>query len=89
MSRLVLYHVLYDSRPSVPFAIAQTLDLDDPRVYRDLSRPVGALGDGRAAKFTERYEGLEMEYDPATAEALWAPNIHTSYEHLPSHAHSR
>ncbi|CAM9604379.1 unnamed protein product, partial [Choristocarpus tenellus] len=34
------------------------LDLDDPRVYRDLSKPMGAIGATRAKQFRERYEAV-------------------------------
>lgn len=33
---------------------SETIDLNDPRVYRDLSRPVGALGKDRLKLFQER-----------------------------------
>ena len=32
------------------------LDLDDERVYRDLSKPMGAIGKDRAKSFADRYE---------------------------------
>ncbi|KAI8325938.1 hypothetical protein GQ54DRAFT_250480, partial [Martensiomyces pterosporus] len=35
------------------------LDLQDPRVYRDLSRPIGALNERRLRHFVERYETFE------------------------------
>jgi hypothetical protein len=45
------------------------LDLDDPCVYRDLSKPVGALEPKRAASFKERFDSLRDEFDPAEAAA--------------------
>jgi hypothetical protein len=35
------------------------INLDDPAVYRDLSKPVGALNPSRLKQFVERYEGFE------------------------------
>lgn len=34
------------------------IDLNDPSVYRDLSKPMGALGESRAEQFRERFEAL-------------------------------
>ena len=49
--------------PVVPWVLreweAPTLDLADPRVYRDLSKPVGALNAARLAAFVERFHSLE------------------------------
>ncbi|KAH6597010.1 hypothetical protein BASA50_004768 [Batrachochytrium salamandrivorans] len=36
-----------------------TLDLEDPSVYRDLSKPIGALNLERLAGFLERYKSFE------------------------------
>lgn len=38
-----------------------TLDLNDPSIYRDLSKPVGALNPTRLESFLARYESLEEE----------------------------
>ena len=38
------------------------IDLDDPTVYRDLSKPMGGQGAQRAVQFQERYEALESNY---------------------------
>jgi len=38
---------------------SQVLDLSNPKVYRDLSSPMGALSAQRAAKFRERYENWD------------------------------
>ena len=35
-----------------------TLDLSDPRVYRDLSKPMGALHEPRLKEFLNRYRSL-------------------------------
>jgi len=58
--------------PVFPWVIADyesdEIDLKNPCVYRDLSKPMGALGVARAAQFKERYEALQSncvdEYDP-------------------------
>ena len=46
----------------MPWVIADytspELDLADPACFRDLSKPMGALGERRAEQFRERYEGL-------------------------------
>jgi Beige/BEACH domain/Neurobeachin beta propeller domain/Neurobeachin/BDCP, DUF4704 alpha solenoid region/PH domain associated with Beige/BEACH/Neurobeachin alpha solenoid region/Domain of unknown function (DUF4800)/Concanavalin A-like lectin/glucanases superfamily len=38
---------------------ADTLDLDDPAMFRDLSKPVGALNPERLTQFVERFESWE------------------------------
>ena len=38
---------------------SERLDLNDKRVYRDLSKPMGAIGDARARLFRERYKTWE------------------------------
>jgi hypothetical protein len=49
--------------PVFPWVIAdyesEALDLHSPLTYRDLSKPMGALGAARAAQFRDRYEALE------------------------------
>lgn len=42
------------------------LDLDDPRVYRDLSKPMGALTEPRRSKFKERFDSWADD-DPIPA----------------------
>jgi hypothetical protein len=46
--------------PVFPWVLAdytsKVLDLDDPRVYRDLSKPVGALNPARLERYLERYK---------------------------------
>lgn len=48
--------------PVFPWVIADytsaDLDLDDPKTYRDLSRPMGAQSEKRRRQFVERYEAL-------------------------------
>jgi len=41
-----------------------SIDLNDPSVYRDLSRPIGALNEERLANFQERYDMFEHETIP-------------------------
>ena len=52
--------------PVFPWVIAdydsEEIDLDDPATYRDLSKPMGAVGDERARQFQERYEALASTY---------------------------
>mmetsp|Transcript_62593 Transcript_62593/g.93086 ORF Transcript_62593/g.93086 Transcript_62593/m.93086 type:complete len:1004 (+) Transcript_62593:4339-7350(+) len=52
--------------PVFPWILAdydsEEIDLNDPSVYRDLSKPMGAQGETRAAQFRERYEALESNY---------------------------
>ncbi|CAE7476491.1 lvsC, partial [Symbiodinium microadriaticum] len=49
--------------PVMPWIIAQydkdTIDLNDPSVYRDLSKPVGALNEERLQSFIERFESFK------------------------------
>ena len=40
------------------------LDLDDPSIYRDLSKPIGALNADRFDIFQERFQGFEDETIP-------------------------
>lgn len=50
--------------PVFPWIIAdytsETIDLTDPRVFRDLSKPVGALNADRLSQLLERYKELEL-----------------------------
>jgi hypothetical protein len=52
--------------PVFPWVIAdydsEEIDLEDPKTYRDLSKPMGALGEERAKQFRDRYEALEANY---------------------------
>lgn len=49
--------------PVFPWVLAdytsENIDLTDPRVFRDLSKPVGALNPDRLAQLIERYNELE------------------------------
>jgi hypothetical protein len=49
--------------PVFPWVIADytsaTLDLHDPAIYRDLSKPMGALNATRLAEFLDRFESFE------------------------------
>jgi hypothetical protein len=53
--------------PVFPWVIAdyesEEIDLNNPNIYRDLSKPMGALGLARAEQFKERYEALESNYN--------------------------
>ncbi|ODQ82000.1 hypothetical protein BABINDRAFT_18517, partial [Babjeviella inositovora NRRL Y-12698] len=53
--------------PVFPWVIADytsdELDLDDPKSFRDLSKPMGAQSEERLGKFRERYEALESLED--------------------------
>ena len=52
--------------PVFPWVLAdydsEEIDLSDPSVYRDFSKPMGGQGAERAAQFQERYEALESNY---------------------------
>eukprot|EP00980_Cylindrotheca_fusiformis_P008522 scaffold1807_cov140-Cylindrotheca_fusiformis.AAC.14 len=52
--------------PVFPWIIAdyesEEIDLDDPNTFRDLSKPMGGLGEVRAQQFRERYEALKANY---------------------------
>lgn len=52
--------------PVFPWIIAdydsEEIDLDDPKSFRDLSKPMGGLGETRAQQFRERYEALKANY---------------------------
>jgi Beige/BEACH domain/PH domain associated with Beige/BEACH len=52
--------------PVFPWVIAdydsEEIDLSDPKTYRDLSKPMGALGEDRAQQFRDRYEALASTY---------------------------
>ena len=54
--------------PVFPWILAdydsEVLDLDDPRTFRDLSKPVGALQPERLAQFRERYECYDDPFVP-------------------------
>ncbi|CAG8717115.1 2322_t:CDS:2, partial [Acaulospora morrowiae] len=38
---------------------SETLDLSDPKIYRDLSKPIGAINPVRLEQFIERYENFD------------------------------
>jgi len=52
--------------PVFPWVIAdydsEEIDLNDPKTYRDLSKPMGALGEERAQQFRDRFEALQQTY---------------------------
>ena len=47
---------------------SEEIDLNDPAVYRDLSKPMGAIGESRAEQFRDRFDALADyamdEHDP-------------------------
>lgn len=49
--------------PVFPWVLAdyssESLDLENPHVYRDLSKPIGALNSSRLENFLERYENFD------------------------------
>eukprot|EP01083_Nonionella_stella_P006087 17617_1 len=53
--------------PVVPWVITDftspELDLNDPLIFRDLSKPIGALDAGSLSKFMERFESLKEDED--------------------------
>lgn len=53
--------------PVFPWVVAdynsEFLDLDAPSTFRDLSKPMGALNDHRAAQFRERYHAMGHDMD--------------------------
>ena len=52
--------------PVFPWIIAdyesEELDFDDPKTFRDLSKPMGAQSEARAQQFRDRFEALEENY---------------------------
>eukprot|EP00002_Diphylleia_rotans_P018239 TRINITY_DN3536_c0_g1_i1.p1 TRINITY_DN3536_c0_g1~~TRINITY_DN3536_c0_g1_i1.p1 ORF type:complete len:2280 (-),score=409.51 TRINITY_DN3536_c0_g1_i1:41-6880(-) len=43
---------------------SRRIDLNDPSIYRDLSKPIGALEPNRLAKYLERYKAFESDDSP-------------------------
>ncbi|QWU87592.1 hypothetical protein CA3LBN_001857 [Candidozyma haemuli] len=56
--------------PVFPWVLAdyesEELDLSDPKVFRDLSKPMGAQNAARASQFAERYEALSTLDDSSS-----------------------
>jgi hypothetical protein len=54
--------------PIMPWVIAQysedAIDLTDPRTFRDLSKPIGALNEKRLESFLERYQSCRDDIPP-------------------------
>ena len=42
---------------------SEELNLNDPSIYRDLSKPMGAQGEARAQLYRERFDELEKNYE--------------------------
>ena len=59
------------SYPVFPWIIAdyksETLNLSDPETFRDLSKPMGAIGDKRCQQFQERFDSLNDFRTPDSA----------------------
>lgn len=49
--------------PVFPWVVSDyessTIDLNDPKVYRDLTKPVGALNEERLIALRERYDEMD------------------------------
>ncbi len=52
----------------------QTLDLTNPKTFRDLSKPMGAQSEARLTRFIERYRYFE---DPTGMYVHWLPSNYT------------
>lgn len=39
--------------------LSQEIDLNDPKTYRDLTKPIGALNENRLKQLRERYEEMD------------------------------
>ncbi|CAG8610076.1 15441_t:CDS:2, partial [Acaulospora colombiana] len=50
---------------------SETLDLSDPKIYRDLSKPIGALNPVRLEQFIDRYESFDDPSGRIKKFALW------------------
>ncbi|XP_039629915.1 WD repeat- and FYVE domain-containing protein 4 isoform X2 [Polypterus senegalus] len=61
--------------PVFPWIIAdydsETLDLSNPKTFRDLSKPMGAQTEERRAKFIERYNEVENNDGDLSAQCLY------------------
>jgi len=53
--------------PVFPWVLAdyesEEIDLNDPKSFRDFSKPMGGQNEARAMQFRDRYEALEQSYD--------------------------
>jgi len=62
--------------PIMPWVLAdydsETLDLDDPKSFRDLSKPMGCQTDERMREFVSRYDQLGELGDDRTPPAHYA-----------------
>ena len=54
---------------------SDALDLSDPNIYRDLSKPIGALNEDRFEIFNERYQVSQPTSQPATQHSSTPPHI--------------
>ena len=74
------YHSLAQY-PVFPWILAdytsKTIDLNDPAVYRDLSKPVGALNPDRLSGFLERFESLQSMGESSVPPFLYGTHYST------------
>jgi len=42
---------------------SQLINLEDPSIYRDLSKPIGAMNEQRLAEFKKRYDDTPEDED--------------------------
>jgi len=54
---------------------SETLNLDDPSVYRDLSRPVGALNEDRFEIYQERFQTFDDPDISPFMSGAWDSNV--------------
>jgi hypothetical protein len=78
--------------PVFPWVLAdytsQVLDLSNPAVFRDLSKPIGALNPARLEKFVERYESFDDPVIPKFHYGSHYSSAGTVGENLPLCLHS-
>lgn len=64
--------------PVLPWVLSDytspSIDLSDPTVYRDLSKPMGALNPSRLAECRERYATFD---DPVTPKFMYGSHYST------------
>jgi len=63
---------------------SETIDLDDPKVYRDLSKPIGALNPDRLAQLKKRMDSLAIAYAEAQNERAQQARPQTELEKFES-----
>uniref|UniRef100_A0A7S2W9Q9 Uncharacterized protein n=1 Tax=Mucochytrium quahogii TaxID=96639 RepID=A0A7S2W9Q9_9STRA len=67
--------------PVFPWVITDyesgTLDLNDPAIYRDLSKPIGALNPDRLKGFKTRFDHMQQDPDPHSPPFLYGTHYTT------------